>query len=151
MLFLIWLGAWSTIYGLVPMIRDIAEQQASLRIRSLGFLQPIGTVVALVTLVAVILRIWRFDKAVNWVERRIMIPVVVIMLILIPVLIIGGSLLQRHYLPRMGYHYCDKLNDNPSVWFNDWVKDPELCISKKTHEWVREQAARKTSGAGLKP
>lgn len=144
-LFGIWLGAWVTIDGLVPMIRDIAEQPASLRIGPLLFLLPVFAILCLSILFLFVFRIRLYEKAAIWVERRILIPVVVVMLILIPVLIVGGSLLQRHYLPKMGYHYCNKLNDNPSVWFNDWVKDPELCVYKKTHEWVREQAAKKVS------
>jgi hypothetical protein len=150
LLLLIWGGATGTIDGLVPMIRDLADQPASLRIGPLSFLQPVGTVMCLSILVLLLLRIWRFEKAGTWVERRVLIPVVVVMLILIPVLIIGGSLLQRYYLPQMGYHYCDKLSGNPSTWFNDWVKDPELCVHKQTHEWVREQAAKKASGAGFR-
>lgn len=143
MLFGAWLGIWGTIYGLVPMIRDLAEQPASLRIGPLGFLQPVGAALSLSMLVLFFLRIGRFEKAGNWVERRVFLPIVVLGLILIPVLVIGGSLLQRHYLPRMGYHYCSMLEGGPSMWSNDWVKDPELCVYQKTHEWVREQAAAK--------
>jgi uncharacterized membrane protein len=136
-------SVWGTFFGLVPMIRDLAVQPASLRVGSLGFLQPVGMIMFLSILVLVFLRIRQFEKAANWVEKRVLIPVVVGMLILIPMLIIGGSLLQRHYLPKMGYHYCDKLSGGPSMWSNDWVKDPELCVYQKTHEWVREQAPRK--------
>ncbi len=147
MLLLIFGGAWGTMYGLVPMIYDLVERPASLRVGSLAFLQPVGTAMCISILVLVFLRLRRLEKAANWVEERVLLPVVVLGLILIPVLSIGGSLLQRYYLPRMGYHYCDKLSGNPTVWSNDWVKDPELCVYKKTHEWVREQAAAKTTGA----
>lgn len=140
-------AVWGTYYLLVPMIRDLAEQPASLNIGPLGFLQPVFAAMCLSILALFFLRIYRFEKAANWVEKRILVPVVVLGLILIPVLILGGSLLQRYYLPRMGYHYCDKLSGNPTVWSNDWVKDPELCVYKKTHEWVREQAAAKKGSA----
>ncbi len=61
---------------------------------------------------------------------------------LIPVFTLGGSFLQHRYLPKMGYYYCDQLSGNPTLWFNDWVRDPAWCVYKKDHAWVREQAAQ---------
>ena len=133
------------------MLRDLVEQPASIRIGSLVFLQPVFAALRLCVFLLAFLRIKQIEKTANWVERCIFMPLLVLALILIPVLNVSGSLLQRHYLPRMGYHYCDKLSGNPTVWSNDWVKDPELCVYKKTHEWVREQAAQKNSGAGFRP
>lgn len=51
-----------------------------------------------------------------------------------------GTLLQDHYLPKLGYSRCELLQGNPTLWFTDWVRNPDWCVLGKTLEWVDEQA-----------
>ena len=53
---------------------------------------------------------------------------------------LASAPLQRHYLPQLGYSTCNALKGNPSVWFTDWVRNPDWCVKGKSLEWVNEQA-----------
>ena len=50
--------------------------------------------------------------------------------------------LQFHYMPQFGYSKCYDLSGRPTMWFNDWVKNPEWCVRGKDRAWVLEQAQR---------
>ncbi|WP_208908446.1 hypothetical protein [Paracidovorax avenae] len=56
------------------------------------------------------------------------------------------TFLQYHYLPKLGYSKCNELQGHPTMWFNDWVKNPEWCVRGKDRAWVLEQAQRQTAG-----
>jgi hypothetical protein len=48
--------------------------------------------------------------------------------------------LQQHYMPKLGYLECGLLHGNPTLYFTDWIKNPEWCVKGKDREWVFEQA-----------
>jgi hypothetical protein len=133
------LGLWVTVGDVVPTLRDLARQAPSLRLRSLSLLMPLFTLFCLLTAALFPLRILRMDRAAGRAQAAWLV-LTAVLLALAPVVSLGSSWLQRHYLPPLGYHYCDKLDGNPTVWFNDWVKDPAWCVYGKDHAWVRAQA-----------
>ena len=47
---------------------------------------------------------------------------------------------QYYAMPKLGYTRCNILEDHPTIYFTDWVKNPEWCVRGKTREWVKEQA-----------
>lgn len=55
--------------------------------------------------------------------------------------------LQDDYMSSIGYAECNVLKGNPTIWFNDWVKDPAWCVPGKDLEWVRHQASAQGPGA----
>lgn len=55
--------------------------------------------------------------------------------------------LQDDYMSSIGYAECGALKGNPTIWFNDWVKNPAWCVQGKDLEWVRQQAAAQEAGA----
>jgi hypothetical protein len=134
------LGIWVSVDDVVPTLHDLARQAPSLRLRSLSLLMPLFALFCLLTGGLFPLRILRMDRAAGRVQK-IWLVLTATLLALVPVVSLGSSWLQRHYLPQMGYHYCDKLSGNPTVWFSDWVKDPAWCVHGKDHTWVRAQAA----------
>lgn len=138
------LGVWVSIGDVIPTLRDIATQTPSLRIRSLSLLMPLFALFCLLTAGLFPLRIMQLDQAADIVQK-IWLVLTATILLLVPVVSLGSSWLQRHYLPQLGYHYCDKLSGNPTVWFNDWVKNPDWCVYQKDHAWVRAQAAETRS------
>lgn len=133
------LGAWVSIGDVIPTLRGLADQDPSLRIRSLSLLMPLFALFCLLTASLFPLRILQLDRAANVIEK-IWLALTATILLSIPVVSLGSSWLQRHYLPPLGYYYCDKLDGNPTVWFNDWVKNPAWCVYGKNHAWVRAQA-----------
>ena len=48
--------------------------------------------------------------------------------------------LQSYSMPKLGYTPCNILEDHPTMYFTDWVKNPDWCVRGKSREWVREQA-----------
>ena len=59
---------------------------------------------------------------------------------------VAGRPIQSHFMPQYGYSRCSVLQGNPTVWFQDWVRNPEWCVKGKSREWVAEQAVRSTQG-----
>lgn len=60
-------------------------------------------------------------------------------------LIIGMPLAwfaQNQLMPKIGYTKCNILQDHPTIWFNDWVRNPAWCVAGKSREWIREQAQK---------
>jgi hypothetical protein len=43
-------------------------------------------------------------------------------------------------MPKLGYTRCNILEDHPTIYFTDWVKNPDWCVRGKSREWVNEQA-----------
>jgi hypothetical protein len=48
--------------------------------------------------------------------------------------------LQYYAMPKLGYTRCNILEDNPTIYFTDWVKNPAWCERGKSPEWLKEQA-----------
>lgn len=47
--------------------------------------------------------------------------------------------LQYYAMPKLGYTRCNILEDHPTIYFTDWIKNPDWCIRGKSREWVNEQ------------
>ncbi len=48
--------------------------------------------------------------------------------------------LQYYAMPKLGYTRCNILEDHPTIYFTDWVKNPDWCVRGKSREWVNEQS-----------
>ena len=132
---------WVFVNDVPSTINDLKNSAPSLRIAPLGLMMPIFTLLLTSLLVLIPLRLMQLEKA-GAIAEKIMIAFLVILLFMAPILMIGGSLLQNHYLPDMGYHRCDELPFSRSIYSDHWVKDPKWCVRGKGHDWVREQAAK---------
>ncbi len=139
------LGIWMFVGDALPTIDDIRARAPSVRITSGAFLGPAITLMFSAGILLAIARFFYANRLAGFAER-LMLWIMLPTIFLIPVFSIGGSFLQRHYMPELGYHLCDKLSGNPTLWFNDWVRDPAWCVYKKDHAWVREQAAAQGVG-----
>jgi hypothetical protein len=132
---------WVFIDDVPRMYAELWQQAPSLRIRPGSLLTPFGALVFFAMLVLTPLRIWKFQALGAWAEKYLLIGSLIAACVAIPIVLIGGHILQQTYLPEMGYTECSKLSGAPSTYFTDWVKDPAWCVYKKDHKWVREQAA----------
>lgn len=61
------------------------------------------------------------------------------------------TLAQYYYMPKLGYSKCNELQGHPTMWLNDWVRNPEWCVRGKDRAWVLEQAQRQTEVQGQSP
>ncbi|WP_139225636.1 hypothetical protein [Paracidovorax konjaci] len=81
---------------------------------------------------------------VNWRGIGFLVKLLNINIFAIAVFMIVGmpilTLAQYHYMPKLGYSKCNELQGHPTMWFNDWVKNPEWCVRGKDRAWVLQQA-----------
>ncbi len=131
---------WMFVGVALPSVVDIYDRAPSVRLGSIGFLMPMLALSSASIAAVAVARFFYADKLAHSLEM-VMLWIMLPTVFLIPVFSIGGSFLQRHYMPQLGYYYCNKLSGNPTLWTNDWVRDPAWCVYKKDHAWVREQAA----------
>lgn len=47
---------------------------------------------------------------------------------------------QYYAMPKLGYTRCNILENHPTIYFTDWVNNPDWCVRGKSREWVKEQA-----------
>lgn len=76
-------------------------------------------------------------RTLNWLA----VVAAVTLLVVMPLL----SLMQHHVMPSRGYSKCELLAGQPTLYFNDWVKNPLWCVRGKDLDWVRSQAAASAS------
>ncbi|WP_152643543.1 hypothetical protein [Paracidovorax citrulli] len=53
------------------------------------------------------------------------------------------TLAQYSYMPKLGYSKCNGLRGHPTMWFNDWIKNPEWCVPGKDRAWILDQAKKR--------
>jgi hypothetical protein len=136
-------GFMWTFFDDVPrMYAELHKQSPSLRIRTGSLVMPIGAIMFFSILLLMPFRIFKIEKWAARIEKYLLIGSLIVFVVSLPIVLIGGHILQQTYLPGMGYTECNKLNGAPSVYFTDWVKNPAWCVYKKDHKWVREQAAK---------
>lgn len=133
---------------LARVVSDIVELSPSIRI-SVGLLAsfiiiPLCIALLVISIFKAIPIRWKgVDLLVKFLNINIFVAAV-FMIVGVPAL----TLLQYHYMPRLGYSKCNILRGHPNMWFNDWVRNPEWCVRGKDRAWVLEQAQRQTEGQG---
>ncbi len=137
--------AFSFIPNLWSTLNDLIAGAPVVRI---GWADPLALVVfplLLILLVSLVLKAiplgHRFQPALVRSLLGLLIAGVVLLVAVLP----AARFAQSGYMTGLGYSACNALQGNPSLWFQDWVKDPAWCVSGKTPAWVREQAASHAS------
>jgi hypothetical protein len=136
--------AWIFIFSLQQLMQGFRNQEPVLHIQSGVVLMPLGSVMMLLALALGIARCIPLQELATNIERWFL-RLLLVILILIPIVMISGSLIQNHYLPKLGYSKCTDLMHNRSILANFWIKPADLCVSGKTVDWVREQAAKRAN------
>lgn len=143
---LLLVGTWfQFLPELAATARDLLNRAPAIRI---GWADPLALIVfplLLLVLVALVLKaLPAAPAAVRLLVRAIhglLIAGVVVLFVVLP----AGRYIQGVYMPQAGYFRCDELKGHPTIWFNDWLRDPAWCVSGKDRPWVLEQA-EKTKG-----
>lgn len=99
----------------------------------------VGVFAALAVVIAILRAIPYNGKPLQILEKAFNLTVLASFIVL-ALVVTTGTLLQDHYLPKLGYSRCELLQGNPTLWFTDWVRNPDWCVMGKTLEWVDEQA-----------
>lgn len=139
---------WLFFGSVIPSTRDLLGLAPVVRVGSMGYLTPFVGAIAVLTMVLLILKAIPYQgKAYKLIERANL-GFIFGAFILMVLILCTSALVQNHYLPKLGYSKCTELQGNPTMWFTDWVKNPEWCVEGKTREWVNEQA-RLSGGAKI--
>ncbi|GKT21433.1 hypothetical protein [Acidovorax sp. SUPP3334] len=127
-------------HEIVPTLKAIASIAPAVRISPAAQLAPFIAVTCLIGMVVACMRaIPCSDRVIKSSERAANIAVIAsgVALLMVPVTAVS----VRYYMPSLGYTICADLQDNPTMWFTDWVRDPAWCVKGKSLDWVNEQAS----------
>jgi hypothetical protein len=138
--------AWIFVGALERLTQGLRNQDPVLYIQSIGAIVPLFSLTMLTMLALIIARMIPLEALASKIEPWF-IRLLFICIISIPIVMVVGSLIQNHYLPKLGYSKCNILFNSRSMLANTWIKPADLCVYNKTTSWVREEAAKRASGA----
>jgi len=131
---------WMVGYDIFPTIDRLISGAAVVRITPGALLFPFVGVFGALGAVIGILRGLPYNGKIVKILENICNGFVFASAILLLLIVTSATLVQNHYMPKLGYTRCDLLQGNPTLYFSDWVKNPDWCVQGKTREWVTEQA-----------
>ncbi|MBD9581243.1 hypothetical protein IB269_07645 [Delftia sp. DLF01] len=134
----------------IPDIRDIFDLSPVIRVTPLFTLVITFWAIPLTMVVAVIANAIPLKKQVLKIFEYISIFSVGVNVISIAIAFLIIAPLHYYTMPKLGYTRCNILEDHPTIYFTDWVKNPAWCVRGKSREWVNEQS-RLDSSTALNP
>lgn len=93
-----------------------------------------------ICLVLAAVRSTYYEGAITKALDRLLIISGVIQIALLMTVLTMSTLIQDQVMPKLGYSNCALLQGNPTLWFTDWIKNPEWCVHGKDRQWVHGQA-----------
>jgi len=135
------LSGWLIVDSVIPPIKQMIFSMPVIRIRPTALLAPFVLLISLVLPAGLVLKAIPHEGV--WVKRlEGLFNFLVFLSVGVLLLIISTStLLQSRFMPQLGYVKCGQLQDQPSVWFTDWVLNSGWCVKGKSLDWVNEQAS----------
>lgn len=132
------------IFSIIPNItdayHDIVNRSPIIRI-TIGYVLVIPVLpLMLLTSVVLVMKSVSIDGLILNALIKIINYLVFISALFLLILVPAGKYYEYLYLEGIGYHQCNQLRGRPTMWFNDWVKNPEWCVRGKDRAWVLEQA-----------
>lgn len=132
--------SWMFVFSVIPATRELLNLAPAVRVGALGYLTPLVGLTSVITAVLLILRAIPYQGRAYQVLEYINVGTIFGGFAALLLILTTSTLLQSHYMPKLGYSKCNELQGNPTLWFTDWVKNPDWCVRGKTREWVNEQA-----------
>ncbi|WP_415267635.1 hypothetical protein [Acidovorax sacchari] len=145
MLMLLGVSSYFTFWSIPELFGDLSQPAPVVRIWPGVMLAPAMLPLALLTLIILPMKAVPLGEQLVAKGARLVNILVVVNLAALLLVAFASTVLQNHYLPRLGYAKCQELKGQPSLWFNDWVRDSAWCVQGKSLEWVKEQARLSTS------
>lgn len=137
---------FSIIPDMAGTYHDIVNRSPIIRI-AIGYalVMPVLPLL-LVTSAALVMKVVHINGLILNAATRIVNCLVIISALFLFIAIPAGKYYESYYLEGIGYSRCSELRGHPSMWFNDWVKNPEWCVRGKDRTWVLEQAQQQAAG-----
>ncbi|WP_208912450.1 hypothetical protein [Paracidovorax avenae] len=137
---LIGMSGYFTLFSIPSLIDDLKQSAPVVRIWPGIALAPTMLPLGFLALFALTMKAMSLGERIIANITRLIDALVVMNFAILLLLACTSTLLQNHYLPRLGYAKCQELKGQPSPWFSDWVRDPAWCVKGKGLEWIKEQA-----------
>ncbi|WP_192811277.1 MULTISPECIES: hypothetical protein [Paracidovorax] len=134
------MSGYFTLFSIPGLIDDLNQSAPVIRIWPGIMLAPTMLPLGFLTLFVLTMKAMSLGERMIAKGTRLIDILVVINFATLLLLSFTSTLLQNHYLPRLGYAKCQELKGQPSPWFSDWVRDPAWCVKGKSLEWIKEQA-----------
>ena len=141
---------WLIAHEIVPAIERLVALAPVIRIGSAALLAPFLMAICPVVIALVILKAIPYEGAVVKKLEYALNALVFAAGGALLLILVASTLVQSHYMAKLGYTRCGLLQGNPTMWFTDWVRNPDWCVRGKTREWVAEQA-RLAESTGKQP
>jgi hypothetical protein len=124
---------------LIDSVTGLIEDAPVIRIYAGSILTPFFVAMAFTIVLIAVLKAMPARPAVvksaqRWGERLVLLCFAMLFLVVL------ARPAQQYYMPKRGYTECNALQGNPTIWFTDWIKNPEWCVRGKDRAWVFEQA-----------
>jgi hypothetical protein len=133
---------------------DIHSRAPIIEITGMALTSPLAFVFLLSALLVFISRALYFDRIANWIQKYILIPVAIVLVVSMGLIGVLSWPVQDYFMPKLGYSRCGILYGHTSLMSAArWLKYPELCVRDKSIAWVKEQARliEQQQGANPKP
>jgi hypothetical protein len=125
---------------LIDSVTALMADAPVIRIYAGSVLMPVVTAIAVATILTLILKALPAPPAVVKSAQRWGTLIIFLSMPVLAFVLFAARPLQQHYMPKRGYTECNALQGNPTIWFTDWIKNPEWCVRGKDRAWVFEQA-----------
>lgn len=137
---LFFIGIWIICTSIIPTLNDLQTDSPTVRVSSTSPAAAYASILAPMSIFAGIIHAIPCKISTIKLVDRILLwsGLFGIGLTIFCVLVITP--LQSYSMPKLGYTPCNILEDHPTMYFTDWVKNPDWCVRGKSREWVREQA-----------
>ena len=135
-IYLSWWITLTTIYS----VEEIVQNAPTIRIWPAGIIGPFAIIFFGICLVLAVVRSTYYEGAITKALDRLLIISGVIQIALLMTVLTMSTLIQDQVMPKLGYSNCALLQGNPTLWFTDWIKNPEWCVHGKDRQWVHGQA-----------
>ncbi|WP_349335695.1 hypothetical protein [Delftia sp. DS1230] len=134
------LSIWSIKYSFLNTIIDLKSSSASVRITPLHLAIVYFPVISVTGIIAMIQKSIPCKEPTLKIAERIFAFSVFTGTGVVLLCFFVITPLQYYAMPKLGYTRCNILKDHPTIYFTDWVKNPDWCVRGKSREWVNEQA-----------
>lgn len=130
---------WMT-WDLVTLMQHIAARAPMVRFWPGAVIGPVGLVFFGAALILALVRATAYEGPFTRMLDKVLLYSGLVQVGLIGLIFFASSIAQNHVMPARGYTQCSLLQGNPSLWFTDWIQNPNWCVSGKDMAWVLEQA-----------
>ena|SRR2546427_609551 len=134
------LSIWSIKYSFLNTIIDLKNSAPSVRITPSSLLVAYFPIMSITGIIFLVQKSIPCKSSILKISERIFTITTITGVVIMITCLLVITPLQYYAMPKLGYTRCNILEDHPTIYFTDWVKNPAWCVRGKSREWVNEQS-----------